>query len=181
MTTESNKKMDGANLGISILKGLLLIVFGIWLLRAPSENIIKLSVVFGIFIIIGGLLEVWLAFKNKQNHIQWEWTLTSGILDILLGAFLIANPEFILWLITLFVSIWLIIRGILAIRLAMLLKKTESSGSGFNLVLGIILIILAIILIWHPKIIGLTIGFWTAIAFISLGIFRIVLAFKYRY
>lgn len=180
MTTSVNKSFSSANWWIALLKGAMLIVFGIWLLRSPTENIVKLSAAFGVLIIISGLIEVWLAFKNREKHIDWQWTLTSGILDILLGAFLVANPEFILVLITFFVSIWLLIRGILALRLAAIIKKSaETSGYGFNVVLGILLIILAFIFIWHPEILGLTIGFWTAIAFISLGIFRIVLAFRF--
>jgi uncharacterized membrane protein HdeD (DUF308 family) len=179
MEKESNRKYYSANRWIAIFKGLMLIVFGIWLLKAPAENLAKLSIVFGILIIIGGLFEVWQAFGNKQKQIKWEWSLTSGILDILLGAFLVANPEFILWLITILVSLWLLFRGILAIRLSILLKKSDNPDSGLNMVLGIILILLALIFIWHPQILGLTIGFWTAIAFISLGIFRIFLTFKY--
>lgn len=180
MNTATNTKLSGANWWIALLKGAMLIVFGIWILRSPSESIVKLSIVFGILIIVSGLLEVWLAFSNKQKKLSWEWTLTSGILDILLGAFLVANPEIILLLITFFVSIWLLIRGILSIRLATIVKKEGGSGYGFNMVLGILLIILAVVFIWHPEVLGITIAFWTALSFIFLGIFRIVLAFKYR-
>jgi uncharacterized membrane protein HdeD (DUF308 family) len=180
MSTPVNAKLSGTNLWIALLKGVMLIVFGIWILRSPSESIVKLSIVFGILIMISGLLEVWVAFKNKQNKLSWEWTLTSGILDVVLGAFLVANPEIILLLITFFVSIWLLIRGILLIRLAVIVKKEVGKGYIFNMVFGIILIVIALIFIWHPEILGITIAFWTALAFIFLGIFRIVLAFHYH-
>jgi uncharacterized membrane protein HdeD (DUF308 family) len=180
MSTHANSKLSGTNWWIALFKGAMLIVFGIWILRSPTESIVNLSIVFGILIILSGLLEVWLAFKNKQRKLSWEWTLTSGILDVLLGAFLVANPEIILLLITFFVSIWLLIRGILLIRLATIVKKQGGSGYNFNMVFGILLIVIALIFIWHPEILGITIAFWTALAFISLGIFRIVLALKYH-
>ncbi|HSO88589.1 MAG TPA: hypothetical protein VLQ91_18695 [Draconibacterium sp.] len=37
---------------------------------------------------------------------------------------------------------------------------------------------LAAIFVWHPEVLGITIAFWTAIAYICLGIFRIVLIFR---
>lgn len=179
MNTVSNKKLSGASWWIALIKGVLLVFFGIWLLQSPSENLAKLSVFFGILIIIGGLLEVFFAFNNRQNHKKWEWTLASGILDVLFGAFLVANPSFILLLITIFVSIWLLIRGVIAVRTAILLKKSNNPNYNYSLIFGIILIVLALIFAWHPQVLGITIVFWTALAFISLGVFRIVLVLKF--
>jgi len=180
MNATSKTKIGSLNWWIAALKGVILIIFGFWLLKSPTESLPRLSMIFGILIIIGGLLEVWLAFNNKQNHKKWEWTLASGILDILLGAFLVANPAFILLLITILVSIWLFIRGIIEIRNAVSLKKANNPNYNFNLIFGIMLIVFAIIFVIHPQVFGITIVFWTALAFISLGIFRIILAFKFR-
>jgi len=179
MSTILQKKSVGANWLVALLKGVMLVIFGIWLLKAPSENLTKLSILFGILIIIGGLLEVALAFSNKEKHKKWDWALTSGILDVLLGAFLVANPALILLFITIFVSIWLFIRGIILIRIALKQKKASISNYNINIILGAILILLAVIFVFHPQILGLTIVIWTAISFIILGLFRVILAFKF--
>lgn len=179
MSTNSKTKLSGANWYIALLKGVMLIIFGIWLLKSPAENLTKLSILFGILIIIGGLFEVGLAFNNRQKHKKWEWTLASGILDVLLGAFLVANPAFIIWVVSIFVSIWLLIRGIIAIRYALILKKANNPNFTYSLIFGIILIVLAVIFVLHPQVLGITLIFWTALAFISLGIFRIILIFKF--
>jgi len=179
MRTTSKTKFSNANMVIALLKGAMLIIFGLWLLKSPMESLTKLSLIFGVLIIIGGLLEVGLAFNNRQTHRSWEWTLTSGILDILLGAFLIANPSFILILITALVSLWLLIRGIVMVRYALIIKKSNNPNYIYGLIFGIILILLAAIFVWHPEVLGITVAFWTGLAFISLGIFRIVLIFKY--
>ncbi len=178
MNTTSKIKSSGVNWLIALLKGVMLVIFGIWLLKSPSENLSKLSIFFGVLIIIGGLLEVALAINNIQKQKKWEWALTSGILDLLLGAFLVANPALILLFITIFVSIWLFIRGVISIRIALIHKKTNDSNHNFSLVLGIILILLAVIFVLHPQVFGITIVFWTALSFICLGVFRIILAFK---
>lgn len=180
MNSTTEIKLSGPNWWTALLKGIMLIIFGIWLLKSPTESMTKLSIIFGILIIIGGLLEVGLAFNNRKRHKKWEWTLTSGILDILLGAFLIANPALILLLITTFVSVWLFIRGIISIRNAFIFKKAGNQNYNYSLIFGIILVVLAVIFVLHPQVIGITIVFWTALAFISLGVFRIILAFKFR-
>jgi uncharacterized membrane protein HdeD (DUF308 family) len=178
MNKTSKIKISSASFWIALLKGIILVIFGIWLLKSPMESLAKLSLIFGIIIIIGGLLEVGLAFNNRNTNKSWEWTLTSGILDILLGAFLVANPRFILILITVLVSIWLLIRGIIMIRYAFIIKKSNNPNYIYGLIFGIVLILLAAIFVWHPEVLGITVVFWTALAFISLGIFRIVFVFN---
>ena len=179
MNAKSITNFGKVNWWMNLLKGIILVIFGVWLLKSPGENFSKLSIIFGVLIIVGGILEIALAFDNRRKHIKWDWTITSGIIDVLIGAFLVANPTFILLLITIFVSIWLFIRGIIVIRNANNLKKVNDSKYKYKLILGIILIVFAVIFIIHPQVLGITIVFWTALAFISLGIFRIVLIFKY--
>jgi uncharacterized membrane protein HdeD (DUF308 family) len=171
-------KTKNSNWWVSLLKGVLLIIFGVWLFESPNENLIKLSFAFGVLILVGGLLEVGLAFKSRNTNEYWNRALTSGILDILLGVLLMANPSFILFLITLIISIWLIFRGMLSIYYALILKKGQNKNWFWGFIFGILLILFGGIFVWHPGFIGFTLGIWAALAFISLGILRIVLAFK---
>lgn len=178
MSTDSITKPKNANLWLALIKGILMIVFGVWLLQSPNENLQKLSMIFGLLILAGGLLEVSLSFNNRKTNSKWEWTLVSGVFDILLGAFLMANPAFLLLLITLLISLWLFFRGILLLRSALTLKKENNQNYIYSLIFGIFLIVIALIFVWHPEIFGITLAFWTALAFISVGIFRIFLVFK---
>ncbi len=174
-----NSKFKDSNWWVSLLKGVLLIVFGVWLFKSPNENLIKLSLVFGLIIIAGGVLEITLALQSRKFNEYWGRALISGILDLLLGAFLVANPSFILLLITILVSIWLVLKGVLSVRYALILKKDQSSNWIYGFVLGTILIVVGVVFVWHPEILGITLGIWAALAFISLGIFRIVFVFNY--
>ena len=171
-------KSKNSNLWLAVIKGAILIMFGIWLLSAPRENMLKLSVLFGILIIAGGLLEVVFALNKRKKEIEWGWSMVSGVVDILLGAFMVANPSFILLLITIIISIWLLYSGILVIRFALLMKNTNPSAYRIRIIFGILLIVLAIILVWHPEIFGITVAFWAALSFIGWGILRILLEFR---
>ena len=178
MNAKTETTFGKVNLLINFLKGIILVIFGIWLLKSPGENFSRLCIIFGILIILGGLFEIALAFDNRQKHKKWNWTITSGIVDVLIGAFLVANPTFILLIITVLVGIWIFIRGIILIRKALLLKNDNNPKYKYSLIIGIIFIVLALIFAIHPQVLGITIIFWTALAFISLGIFRLVLNFK---
>lgn len=178
MTTIENSTKSTISWWMYLIKGALIIVLGIWMLKMPRESFNAMLLVIGVIIAIGGVLEAFLALYYKKVLKEWGWNFSAGILDILIGILLIANPDAILVLITLFISFWLVVRGVLAIWEALELRKEEQKRWKWVLLMGILIILLAIILIWHPQVIGLTIIFWIAISFISLGIFRIVLAFK---
>jgi uncharacterized membrane protein HdeD (DUF308 family) len=178
MTTIENSKKSTISWWMYLLKGILLIVLGIWMLKMPRESFNAMLLIIGVIIVVGGVLETFLALYYRKDLKEWGWNFSAGILDILIGIFLIANPDTILVLITLFISFWLVLRGVLAIWEAMELRKEGQKKWRWVLLLGILIMLLAIVLIWHPQVIGLTIIFWIAISFISLGIFRIVLGFK---
>ena len=149
------------------LKGVLLIVLGIWMLKMPRESLNAMFLVIGLIITLGGVLETVLALNYRKVLKEWGWNFSAGILDTVIGILLIANPDAILLLITLFISFWLVMRGILAVWEALELRKEAQRSWKRVLLLGVLLLLLAVILIWHPQVVGLTILFWIAISFIS--------------
>ena len=173
-----NPKKTTISWWMYLIKGALIVVLGIWMLKMPMESFNAMLLFIGLIIAIGGVLETFLAVYYRKALKEWGWNFSAGILDILVGVLLIANPDAILLLITLFISFWLVLRGVLTIWEAMELRKESQKKWKWILLLGILLMLLAIVLIWHPQVLGLTIIFWIAISFISLGVFRIVLAFK---
>jgi len=177
MTTQ-NSKNTTISWWMYLLNGALLIILGIWMLKMPGDSFNAMARIIGIIVLISGLLETGLSIYFRKAIQEWGWSLFAGVVDILLGAFLIANPQAILLILTLIISIFLVVRGVLLIREAMLLRNQDNNKWKWILALGILLVVLAIIITWHPQIVGLTLMIWLAISFISLGIFRISLAFK---
>jgi uncharacterized membrane protein HdeD (DUF308 family) len=178
MTTDQTAKNVSISRWMYLLNGALLIVLGIWMLKMPKESFNAMARIVGIIVLISGILELALSIYFKKIIPEWGWSLVAGVVDILLGAFLIANPKTILVILTLIISIWLVVRGVLMIREALEMKKGGGDKWKWILGLGILLMILAIVIIWHPQIVGLTLMIWMAVSFITLGIFRVILAFK---
>lgn len=57
------------------------------------------------------------------------------------------------------------------------LRKHGASDWGVLLLVGILGLILTFILLWNPAFAGMTVVFYTALAFIMVGIFQIYLSF----
>lgn len=162
------------------ISGLVLLFFGIWFLAAPLDSFKTLTIIFGIIVLLSGLFEIYILLKNQKNLIDWLSFLWGGLLNVILGILLIANPRTILVIMSFIIGFWLIFKGGEQIKRAINLKKNKNDAWKLVLTFGILLIIIAAVLLWHPDIIGFTIALWTSIAFILIGIFRIYLAFRLK-
>lgn len=180
MTAVEKPKGQNQILWATLLKGVLLIVLGIWMLRMPKESFEAMAFVIGLIVVLGGVAESFFSYRIRRAQGEWGWNFSGGIIDIIIGIFLMINPMAILALITIFISFWLILFSILIIRKSVTLKRLGREGWGWNLFFGIFLLVLGMVLIWHPQAVGVTLIFWLAFSFLTLGIFRIILAFQAR-
>lgn len=165
---------------LPMLTGLLYFIFGIWFIKAPLNSFKTLTIVFGIIIFISGAFETIIAMNNKATLLDYRSYLWSGIISALLGIMLVFNPKAILLFVSLMVSLWFLFKGAMLIFNGLNQKKLNNPIWKRPLVAGIISILVAVLLIWHPEIIGFTIALWAALAFIILGVFRMYLGYKLK-
>jgi len=165
---------------VPLLFGLLLVLIGIWILRSPQESFEKIAKIIGVIILISGTSQFIFTLAHRKEIPGWGFQLTGDLLDLAIGIILILNPAILLKVITLFVGIWFLANSITLIVKAIQTHKEGQGSWTWELGLGVFFIILAAIFLWHPMVIGLTIAIWTAIAFIALGILRMVLTLRLR-
>ena len=79
------------NWWVSLLLGLLYILIAICLMFTPLASYVALSVLFSVSMFVSGTLEILFAVTNKKNISSWGWYLASGIIDLILGIYLMAN------------------------------------------------------------------------------------------
>jgi len=180
MIQETMKKRHPIYLWTPLLFGLVFILIGIWILRSPVESYEKITKFIGVIILISGTTQLIFTLNNRRGIPGWGFQLTGDLFDLAIGIVLIINPSILLKVITLFVGVWIIANSISIIMSAAEARKENHRYWVLEFGLGIFLLVLAALFIWHPMLLGLTIAYWTAMAFITLGIFRIVLAFKLR-
>lgn len=80
----------------------------------------------------------------------------------------------------LYVGFVILFRSISTVSFALDVKRYGSPNWGWLLALGILGALFAIILIWNPVLAGMTIVFWTGLAFLLSGIFSIFFSMQVR-
>ncbi len=166
------------NWWISLVLGVLFVIFGIWMLFTPFESYVAMSILFSILMFVSGRMEISIAATNKMLPDR-GWYITSGVLDILIGMFLMFMPQAAVVFFVYFVAVWLIFKGAAAIGYAMNLNRLGVNSWGL-LVLGIVVILLSFWFCLSPLSGVIFIATLMSMAFIGYGIFRIMLAFKMR-
>lgn len=166
---------------LPLILGIVLIVIGAWVFLTPLASYVALSILFAVTFFITGILEIVYAVSNsKVQGSNWGWPLAGGIIDFLIGLLLIALPQTAMVFLSFYVGFGIMFRSGMAIGHSIDLKRLHVPGWGYLLFLGILGLLFSFVLIWNPLFAGLTIVFYTALAFISLGIFQVILAFRLK-
>jgi uncharacterized membrane protein HdeD (DUF308 family) len=180
MNAETNNERKLAYWWVPLIFGTIFILIGLWILRSPTESFEKITKVIGVIVLVSGTTQVLFTINSRRGIPGWGYQLLGGIIDLAIGIILVMNPTLLLKIITLFVGAWLIINSITFFMKAAEDRKADLYYWKWKLIQGIILLLVAILIIWHPVILSSTIAIWTALAFIVLGILRIYLTIRLR-
>lgn len=146
----------------------------------PLESYITLSILFAFTFLVTGIIEIIYAISNRHIADNWGWSLAGGIIDLIVGVLLVSKPGVSMIALPFFVGFAIMFRSIMAIGWSIELKRMGIVNWGYLLVIGILGLIFAFIMIWNPLFGGMTIVFYTALAFILIGAFQVYLSLKLR-
>jgi len=158
---------------LPLIIGILHIVLGVWVLLTPMTSFLALTVILSAGIAITGLLELIYAISNRESLHSWGWYLFGGVLNLVIGVYLVFNPRISLLMLSIFIGLWILVRSIIAIVNAFDARKWGEKQWGWMLGMGVVGVLFSIMLIWKPAITGVTMGLWMGIGIVTLGIFHI--------
>jgi uncharacterized membrane protein HdeD (DUF308 family) len=154
-----------------VFVGIVSVVAGGILVAKPSHSLATLSVVFGIFLLIDGIIDV---ISSLFGHGEESRALAVivGLLAIVIGILLIRHPTTAVSAIGLIIGIWLVAAG------ALRLVRAISFGGGIlRMLIALLEIVVGVIVVSDPHIgyatLAILIGIWLIInglAWIALGI-----------
>ena len=102
---------DVPHFWLQLVSAVLAILIGILLLRNPDAGLLIMTVLLIVYFFVEGISKVIFAM-NIRPFIGWLWVLLSGIIGILLGAYLWANmPVASEWVLGVLLGIQLIVEG----------------------------------------------------------------------
>ncbi len=154
-----------------VLIGIVSVVAGGILVAKPSHSLATLSVIFGIFLLIDGIVDVASSFgRGEENR---ALTAIFGLLAIVIGILLIRHPTTAVSAIGLIIGIWLVAAG--ALRL--LRAFTFGGHVVLRVLIALLEIVVGVIVVSDPHIgyatLAILLGIWLIInglAWIGLGI-----------
>jgi uncharacterized membrane protein HdeD (DUF308 family) len=167
------------NWWILLLKGILLIIFGILSFMNPGITLATLVLWFAIFMMIDGVISIFGVVSNWKTE-EDKWLLVAeGALGLVLGFLVYRSPDTFLSFIAFVISFWAIFSGISKIAMAIQLRK-EIEGEGWLILSGVLSLIFGILVFSQPGI-GIATLMWIMAAFaILLGVLFILLSLKLR-
>jgi uncharacterized membrane protein HdeD (DUF308 family) len=163
---------------LELIIGVLFIAAGVWVFMTPVSSYVALSIFFAITFLVTGIMKTSIAFSSRKYVVGWGWSFAGGIINILIGVLLVSMPVFTITVLPIYIGFALMFHSSLAIGFSIELSRLRIPDWGWLLFFGILGIVLAFILLWNPLFAGLTVVVYTAMAFLSIGIFQIFLSFR---
>ena len=153
--------------------GIWLIVFGIVLLASLPFATLSVVFLFGVLMMIGGVLHFIAAFKIFEDGARWLWAL-FGLLYLVAGYYAISTPVKTAIVLTNLLAIVLIVACVIRILNAFIFKAYQ--GWGWVLFSGILTLLTGIIILMSPDAPFWVLGLFLAIDILFQGINYLTLA-----
>jgi uncharacterized membrane protein HdeD (DUF308 family) len=105
----------------SLISAALGVLVGGWLLARPVSGAVSLTILLVAFFVIEGVASIMFSLDHKRELSgRWGWMLVSGIVDLVLGAMILAGlPSTAAWAIGILVGINMVFGGTALIAMAL--------------------------------------------------------------
>lgn len=111
-----------------LISALLSLMAGILLLIFPVSGMLSLTLVVGSFLLIGGILKIFLALRIRPG-VSWSWLLFAGGLALVLGTLILLQwPAISSWVLGLMVGVDLLFSGWWLLMLGAANRNTLETG-----------------------------------------------------
>lgn len=172
---ETKKSFDWG----SLVLGILFVVTAVISFRRPLANLMTIVVVYAIFSFLKGIFELF--FRSRLEELtgsRAKLPIVLGVLDILIGIFLLFNTGAGVLALPFVFAIWFIIDSVFNLFNLDAARKVASWYYWFSLILNILGVILGIYLFLNPLSSALTLSFLIGFYFLMFGIKHIIFAFR---
>lgn len=173
------KKKSRLRKSLSLVTSLLLITLGILALFSKDNFASILGIISGIALILIGALTILYAVIIKRMILGTGRLIFQGILSTLLGILLLVVQEASIYLVSTFLSIYLLIRGISKISNSVTLKTFKVTSWWITLVLGILYTILGLALFIFNNVTNEIVTILIGTFFIISGALNMIELFDY--
>lgn len=134
----------------SILTSIILIILALFLIFKPGFSINLVMISLGCVLAFYGITQT-VSYFSKSREIEFfNFQLVIGILCLLAGLVFIFNPTFINSILPLVIGVWIVIKSITSLQLALNIRNAETTNWQLMLILSIVTFLLGIIIVINP-------------------------------
>jgi len=166
---------------LPLLRGIFLLILGGYALFRPGMTAAVLTQVIGIFLIADGVLAILAGIVGDVP--SRVWTIVRGVLAILIGIFVFANPVLVAGVtataLLYVLAFTAIVVGCMEI-FAGIRDRKEIEGEGWLILGGVLTVIFGVLLLIAPLSFGMLVVRILGIFAILSGISLIIFAFRLR-
>ncbi|MCA9917430.1 MAG: DUF308 domain-containing protein [Anaerolineales bacterium] len=178
LTEQNGKEIIASLWWMPLVRGILLIIFGIIMFSSPGSTLLSLIWFMGIYWVVDGIFSI---IEGLRGHTEKSrtWTIIGGIFGILAGLFIVGNPLVAGIFSSAFLATLIGIATV-ASGLVMIFKGRDGQWTWWGLIMGILYVIFGIFIFAHPLATISTLVWLFALWALVSGVLAIVLAFKLR-
>ena len=161
--------------GLTIVLGVIIMLIGLMAMGSPFIAGLSIAVMVGVMLIVGGVGQLLFAFTTSRQLSS----IVLGILTVVVGVYMVNNPDAVLATLTIFLVAYLIISGVFEVLMSFQIKPAE--GWGWEFFSGIVSILLGI-MFWsqYPISGALAIGIILGIKLFLSGLTLLMFGFAAR-
>jgi len=165
------------NWWLVLLQGVLSIVLGVLALARPGVTLGALILLWGLFALLNGVVEVFSAIGAAGSHRSWGWQLAGGLVGILAGLVILRWPGLSALFVLYLVAIWAIMMGI--VRIVGAIADHQALPHAWLVALaGVVSVLFGIAMFAWPGVGLLTLVYLVGSYAIVYGVITCVLAFR---
>jgi uncharacterized membrane protein HdeD (DUF308 family) len=167
--------------GLVVAQGVLAVLAGIAMLFWPAATAVLLVVIFGIFVLVWGIIGLVQSLLGIGKISTWWLELAFSILAIGLGVFLLRNTEVGLALFILLIGFTFIIRGVVDLLTAFFSRDEQvREARALFVVTGILGLVAGVIVLSQPVASGLAFIWIVGLYTVLQGSMMIAIALRAR-
>ncbi|WP_225728009.1 MULTISPECIES: HdeD family acid-resistance protein [unclassified Nocardia] len=162
----------------TLVTGLLSVVLGVIILVWPGPTLLAAGVLFGIYLVVSGFLQLVAAFGIPSSTGMRVLGFISGVLSIAIGVFCFRDELDSILLLAIWIGVGWLFRGVGVTMMG--LSEPALPGRGWAVFFGLLTTIAGIVVIAWPlesvATLTVVVGVWLLV----IGIMEIIMAFGIR-
>ncbi|WP_029288664.1 HdeD family acid-resistance protein [Cellulomonas sp. HZM] len=164
---------------LPVLRGVLLLVLGLFMLFHPFDTLTALAWLVGLFTIVDGVLMIVSALADRKDT-GVLWPVVGGLLAIAVGVVVLIWPAPTVRVVFYLIAAWIVILGIAGIVASIAAHHQDSETWYFPLTFGLVSLLIGLLLLTNPQtsvaVVMVILGMFTLVA----GVVLVVTGFAAR-